>query len=43
MELCNKKIREFTVQVAEKKEVMAEAQAALDERQRDLDGKKVGT
>lgn len=40
MELCSKKIREFTVQVAEKKEVMAVAQAALDERQRDLDGKK---
>jgi hypothetical protein len=40
IELCNKKIREFTVQVAEKKEVMTEAQAALDERKRDLDGKK---
>jgi predicted nucleic acid-binding Zn-ribbon protein len=40
IELCNKKIREFTVQVAEKKEVMAEAQTALDERTRDLDGKK---
>jgi predicted nucleic acid-binding Zn-ribbon protein len=40
IELCNKKIREFTVQVAEKKEVMTGAQAALDERKRDLDGKK---
>jgi hypothetical protein len=40
IELCNKKIREFTVQVAEKKEVMTVAQAALDERKRDLDGKK---
>ncbi|MCU0379392.1 MAG: C4-type zinc ribbon domain-containing protein [Bacteroidales bacterium] len=40
IELCNKKIREFTAQVAEKKEVMAEAVAALDERKRDLDGKK---
>jgi predicted nucleic acid-binding Zn-ribbon protein len=40
MELCSKKIREFTIQVGEKKEVMAVAQAALDERQRDLDGKK---
>ncbi len=40
IELCNKKIREFTAQVAEKKEVMAEAQTALDERIRDLDGKK---
>ena len=40
IELCNKKIREFTAQIADKKEVMAEAQNALDERQRDLDGKK---
>jgi hypothetical protein len=40
IELCNKKIREFTVQTAEKKEVMAEAVAALEERRRDLDGKK---
>jgi len=40
IELCNKKIREFTAQVAEKKLVMAEAQTALDERTRDLDGKK---
>lgn len=40
IELCNKKIREFTAQTAEKKEVMAEAVAALEERKRDLDGKK---
>ncbi len=40
IELCNKKIREFTIQVSDKKEVMAEAQNALDERTRDLDGKK---
>jgi uncharacterized protein len=40
IELCNKKIREFTVQEAEKKEVMAEAQTLLDERRKDLDGKK---
>jgi len=40
IELCNKKIREFTAQTAEKKEVMAEALAALEERRRDLDGKK---
>ncbi len=40
IELCNKKIREFTVMVAEKKEVMAEAQNSLDERTRDLEGKK---
>jgi len=32
IELCNKKIREFTAQVEEKKEVMAEAQTSLDER-----------
>lgn len=40
IELCNKKIREFTAQVADKKEVMAEAQNSLDERKRDLEGKK---
>jgi uncharacterized protein len=40
IELCNKKIREFTVQVAEKKEVMNEAQLNLDERTKDLDNKK---
>jgi predicted nucleic acid-binding Zn-ribbon protein len=40
IELCNKKIREFTAQVAEKKEVMDEAQTSLDERKRDLEGKK---
>lgn len=41
IELCNKKIREFTAQVAEKKEVMNEALAALDERKHDFEGKKV--
>lgn len=40
IELCNKKIREFTAQVGDKKEVMAEAQTLLDERRKDLDGKK---
>jgi len=40
IELCNKKIREFTAQTEEKKEVMEEAQTALDERKRDLEGKK---
>jgi predicted nucleic acid-binding Zn-ribbon protein len=40
IELCNKKIREFTAQVAEKKEVMAEAQTLLDERRKDLESKK---
>jgi predicted nucleic acid-binding Zn-ribbon protein len=40
IELCNKKIREFTVQVAEKKEVMDEAVTALDERKNDLESKQ---
>jgi uncharacterized protein len=40
IELCNKKIREFTVQITEKKEVMDEAQANLNERKSDLDNKK---
>jgi predicted nucleic acid-binding Zn-ribbon protein len=40
IELCNKKIREFSAQVTEKKEVMDEAQTMLDERKRDLDSKK---
>lgn len=40
IELCNKKIREFTVLLNEKKEVMAEAQGVLEERTKDLDGKK---
>ena len=39
MELSNKKIREFNAQIADKKEVMSEAQALLDERKHDLDGK----
>jgi len=40
IELCNKKIREFTAQAAEKKEVMAEAQTSLEERKRELESKK---
>jgi uncharacterized protein len=40
IELCNKKIREFTIQVSEKKEIMSEAQAHLDERKKDLENKK---
>ena len=40
IELCNKKIREFTAQVSEKKEVMAEAQTSLEERKHDLESKK---
>jgi uncharacterized protein len=40
IELCNKKIREFSVLVAEKKEVMTEALNILEERKHDLDSKK---
>ncbi len=40
IELCNKKIREFAIQIEDKKAVMEEAQTALDERKRDLEGKK---
>ncbi len=40
IELCNKKIREFTVQVAEKKEIIDESQENLDERKKDLDNKR---
>lgn len=40
IELCNKKIREFTAQAAEKKEVMTEAVTMLEERKRDLESKK---
>jgi len=40
IELCNKKIREFTVLIAEKKEVMDEAQSNHNERKSDLDNKK---
>ncbi len=40
IELCNKKIREFTILLNEKKEVMAEAEKILEERTKDLDGKK---
>lgn len=40
IELCNKKIREFTAQVAEKKEVMDEALKTLEERKHDLESKK---
>lgn len=40
IELCNKKIREFTALAAEKKEIMAEAQKSLEERKRDLESKK---
>jgi predicted nucleic acid-binding Zn-ribbon protein len=40
IELCNKKIREFTVLVEEKKEVMDEALKTLDERKHDLESKK---
>jgi predicted nucleic acid-binding Zn-ribbon protein len=40
IELCNKKIREFTAQETEKKEVMDEALKTLDERKHDLESKK---
>ena len=40
IELCNKKIREFTILVTEKKEMISDAQTNLDERQRDLENKK---
>jgi len=40
IELCNKKIREFTILVTDKKAVMAEAQATLEERMHDLESKK---
>jgi predicted nucleic acid-binding Zn-ribbon protein len=40
IELCNKKIREFTVLLNEKKEVITEALKVLEERTKDLDGKK---
>lgn len=40
IELCNKKIREFTAQTADKKEMMDEAQTLLEERKRDLESKK---
>lgn len=40
IELCNKKIKEFSAQVADKKEVMNEAQTSLEERTHDLDSKK---
>lgn len=40
IELCNKKIREFTAQVEEKKEVMNEALKTLEERKHDLESKK---
>ena len=40
IELCNKKIREFTAQTADKKEMMGEAQTMLEERKRDLESKK---
>src|SRR5512133_3519478 len=40
IELCNKKIREFTVLLNEKKEVIGEALKVLEERTKDLEGKK---
>ena len=40
IELCEKRIREFTTQVTEKNEIIEKANAVLEERQDDLDTKK---
>lgn len=40
IELCEKRIREFTAQVTEKNEIIEKANAVLEERQDDLDTKK---
>lgn len=40
IELCEKRIREFTVQIEEKKVVIGESTSVLDERKLDLDNKK---
>ncbi len=40
IELCNKKISEFTTQATLKREAVNEAEAALDERQKDLESKR---
>ncbi|MFZ5942365.1 MAG: zinc ribbon domain-containing protein [Bacteroidota bacterium] len=40
IELCEKRIREFTAQINEKKEVIAESQKVFDERKVDLDNKR---
>jgi predicted nucleic acid-binding Zn-ribbon protein len=40
IELCEKRIREFTVQIDEKKVVIGESSGVLDERKLDLENKK---
>lgn len=40
IELCEKRIREFTVQLKEKNEVIEESKSVLEERNGDLDNKK---
>ena len=40
MELCEKRIREFTAQVTDKNEIIEKANTVLKERQEDLDTKK---
>jgi len=40
IELCEKRIREFTAQIEEKKLVIGESSAVLDERKLDLENKK---
>ena len=40
IELCEKRIREFTVQIDEKKVIIGESTSVLDERKLDLDNKK---
>jgi predicted nucleic acid-binding Zn-ribbon protein len=40
IELCNKKIREFTYQLEDKKNVIGESEALLNDRTADLDNKK---
>ncbi len=40
MELCNKKIKEFTAQLEEKKGVFSQSEEALEARRGDLDNKR---
>ncbi len=40
IELCEKRIREFTAQMTEKSEIIAESQQVLEERRIDLENKK---
>lgn len=40
IELCEKRIREFAIQIEDKKQIIAESQSKFDERSVDLDAKK---